>query len=143
MPPNLPAHLDEIARLGVTPEIWQKDLETRYVHILKTWGYECWIYKRACTVCGAVFYARRPEAKYCSQRCSNNGCIRQRRERAKLSRHKKCASCGKEFDSARKDGRYCSSACKQSAYRKRMLPLTVLPTLRQRESVTVTGKRIS
>lgn len=75
-------------------------------------------YKISCRHCGKEFFAQRPDARYCSYRCTNDAYIQRRRARRAASRQKKCATCGTGFVAQRKDAKYCNNACKQKAYRK-------------------------
>lgn len=76
-------------------------------------------YKRACYVCGKVFYAGMPHAVLCSQRCNQTATLARRRALRREQRERRCPRCGRAFVARRKDGGYCSSACRQAAYRKR------------------------
>ncbi len=64
-------------------------------------------------VCGRVFYAARPQARYCDSRCRNHAYIERRRLRV-AERQRVCPSCGTVFQAARSDAVYCSSACRQT-----------------------------
>lgn len=75
-------------------------------------------YQVNCFLCGKVFYARRPEARYCSYRCTNDANIARRRDRRKQARNKYCAYCKKAFTAKRRDAKYCSPACRQASYRQ-------------------------
>ena len=92
----------------------QDSLQHRY----EQYGEGNGCYKRQCSNCGKMFYARRPEAKYCSYRCCNDFHIGQRTARKYIQRLKTCLTCGKLFRGKKVDAKYCSAACKQVAYRK-------------------------
>ena len=133
MPVCLPV---AISHLPITDEEWQNTLAKDYESHKELWGYETNVYRRPCATCGRQFYARRPEAKWCSYRCRNDGYIQRRRERAAQARQKVCLTCKAAFTATRRDSRFCGPACKQAAYRKRSLQVTVLPTLSQHGNVT-------
>jgi predicted nucleic acid-binding Zn ribbon protein len=105
-------------------EKWQSYLKTEYEKNLKLWGHPYMVYKIQCRICGKEFFARRPEAKYCSGECDETGAILRRRERARALRQKTCRCCKKPFEGKRKDSEYCSHKCKQAAYRDRLLRMS-------------------
>lgn len=74
-------------------------------------------YKLTCQHCDYVFYAKRPDAKWCSYRCRNDAYIIQRKERREQQRFKTCVVCKIEFKAKRKDAKYCSPACRQKEHR--------------------------
>ena len=76
-------------------------------------------YIQACEVCGQRFDAMRPEALYCSTRCSNDAYTERRRARRAQAREKTCEVCSSNFTATRADTKTCSPACKQKAYRLR------------------------
>jgi len=77
-------------------------------------------YQCGCYVCGRLFYAARPHAVLCSERCNQDATLKRRREARLSERIRTCLTCGVEFQAKRKDTQYCSAACKQKAYRGRV-----------------------
>ncbi|MBG9940590.1 hypothetical protein ABD77_00790 [Brevibacillus formosus] len=80
-------------------------------------------YRRNCHHCSVEFFAQRPEARYCSYRCTNDAYIKRRKLRREENREKKCVACGVDFTAKRNDAKYCCGACKQKAYRKNVTAL--------------------
>jgi hypothetical protein len=99
----------------------QDELKLEYEENIKLYGYPSYSYKINCHTCGKVFYCRRPEGKYCSYRCRNDGYIARRKIRNLKKRQKVCTVCGVSFTAKRKDTLYCSPKCKQREYRNRKL----------------------
>lgn len=75
---------------------------------------------RTCAICGTVFTASRPHARYCSPTCKRSVLLRKRRETGRRRRHRRCPRCGKIFVARRSDGVYCSNACRQAMHRRRV-----------------------
>lgn len=76
-------------------------------------------YQCACSVCGKIFYAARPYASLCSERCNLTVVLAKRREARRTHSKHKCSRCGKSFAPKRRDAAYCSNACRQGAHRNR------------------------
>ncbi len=71
------------------------------------WG-RGYIHELKCTVCGNVFYAKYPYAKYCSYTCKIDTYIERRRQRTKPKYWEgPCQYCGNKFNSHRVDAKYC------------------------------------
>jgi hypothetical protein len=78
-------------------------------------------YKIICRSCGKTFFRRRPDARYCSYRCTNDSYMLRRKQRKEIEREKRCPICRNQFHAKRKDTLYCSARCKQQAYRNRVV----------------------
>lgn len=76
-------------------------------------------YRRACSVCGKVFYAGMPHASLCSERCNQNATLARRRAARRRERMRHCPRCGHAFIARRRDAIYCSNACRQAVQRQR------------------------
>jgi len=75
--------------------------------------------QRTCVVCGKVFTALKPHARYCSLTCKRIALLRKRHEAGRRRRHRRCPRCGEIFVATRSDGVYCSNACRQAMHRMR------------------------
>jgi predicted nucleic acid-binding Zn ribbon protein len=71
-------------------------------------------------VCGRDFYAARPHAVLCSERCNQVATLQRRHAAQITDRYCTCGMCNIPFLANRKDARYCSAKCKQKAYRHRV-----------------------
>lgn len=82
-----------------------------------------------CILCSKEIRNKRPQARYCSDRCRNDAQIERRRKairevQAEEGRQggyylMRCEreDCHKAFRAVRSDAKYCSAACKQADYR--------------------------
>ena len=75
------------------------------------------LYNKTCLNCTTFFTSQRPEAKYCSTKCSTIAFLSRRKEKLTQQRNKICPVCQMNFLAKRKDSIYCSAACKQKKYR--------------------------
>lgn len=76
-------------------------------------------YQHRCKFCEKEFYAKRPEALYCSTGCKTKAFMNRRQLKNEQSRKKSCPSCGTIFQAKRKDAKYCSPAHRQRMHRFR------------------------
>ena len=107
---------NEEIRFSERPDM-QSDLAERHDRIGRD---STGCYLRTCSICGRIFYAARPHAMLCSQRCNQVATLRRRHERNRRMRHRRCPRCGALFVARRKDGVYCSNACRQAMHRRRV-----------------------
>ncbi len=76
-------------------------------------------HKRVCSICARTFYAAKPHASLCSERCKQQAVAARRRAVRKANGPRKCSLCGESFTARRGDALYCSNACRQAAHRQR------------------------
>ena len=93
-------------------------LKTTYLGKLGDYdsGYE---YKMKCDYCGKEFKSSNERKKYCCENCTNQGGVKNRKEKKAQARKRKCLLCGETFIPPRNDAKYCTDKCKQAAYRER------------------------
>ena len=89
-------------------------------------GSSCKVWFKECDVCGEMFTARRPDAKYCSDECRYRKSRRYKKERYKKTwippEPFKCKECGKLHQPRFKDSKrrvFCSERC-EKRYRNKI-----------------------
>ena len=84
----------------------------------------CRVWFNECKVCGDLFVARMPTAKYCSDECKYEKFKRNQRKKYKKAWEKpepfKCKECGKivEIEFGEKHSKYCSEICMNRAIKR-------------------------
>ena len=96
------------------------DTQSRMAMEHARYGDHTGCYQRQCYVCGMTFYAAKPHAELCSERCNQTATLRRRHASQITERYCTCGMCNTQFLARRKDTRYCSPKCKQKAYRRRV-----------------------
>lgn len=82
---------------------------------------------RWCPVCGADMEGRRPQARYCSDRCRSVAQRAARIDAHTLSETRTCPECGTPIPGLRLDATYCSTTCRVRAWKRRARDHTPTP----------------
>lgn len=75
--------------------------------------------RRSCLTCGASLAGRRPQAKFCSDRCRSVAHRAERIAAHLLSETRTCPECGTPIPGLRLDATYCGTSCRVRAWKRR------------------------
>jgi len=76
--------------------------------------------EKTCDYCGGPICGKRPQARYCGERCRTKAFIWRRWDK-RPEVVKRCSQCSKRFELSRKDQKFCSGKCRQAHWRRTRL----------------------